>query len=74
VVVYFIRGSGTYIVKINIDSSKMVKHKVSNRIGSLDRVWVAVEGFEEPRVSRIVRTLSSGGGSTLNILSGNELA
>lgn len=40
----------TYIVQINVNASKVVQHKVSNRIGALNGIWVAVERLEEPRV------------------------
>jgi hypothetical protein len=40
----------TYIVQIKVNSSKVMKHEVTNGIGALDGVRVAVEGLEEPRV------------------------
>jgi hypothetical protein len=43
----------TYVVQINVDSSKMVEHKVSYRIGALDRVPVGIKGLKEPRISKI---------------------
>ena len=44
-------GLSTYIVQVNVDAAKVVQDKVSNRISALNRVWVAVKGLEEPRVS-----------------------
>jgi hypothetical protein len=41
---------GTYIVQVNVDTTKVVQHKVSNRVGALDGVGVAVKCLEEPRV------------------------
>ena len=42
--------SSTYIVQVNVDATKVVQHKVSNRVGTLDGIGVAVERLEEPRV------------------------
>lgn len=38
------------IIQVNVDSAKVVEHKVANRIGALDGVGVAVEGLEKPWV------------------------
>lgn len=40
----------THIVQVNVDATKVVQHEVSNGVGALDRVGVAVECLEEPRV------------------------
>jgi hypothetical protein len=45
------RGSCTYIVQVNVDSTKVVQNKVSDGISALDGVRVAVESLEEPWVS-----------------------
>lgn len=42
------------VVQINVNSAKVVQHEVSDRIGALDGVRVAVEGLEEPWVSGTV--------------------
>lgn len=42
--------SETYVIKINVGSAIMRQHKVTNGIRALDRVFVAVESVEEPRV------------------------
>ena len=63
----------TCIVQIDVDTTKVVEHEVSDGVGALDRVWVAVECFKEPRVSGAVsqRRLQR---RTLCLLGGNELA
>ena len=49
----------THIVQVDVDAAEVVQHEVSNRVGALDGVRVAVEGFKEPRVSAgIVSTRS----------------
>jgi hypothetical protein len=40
----------TYIIQVNVDSAKVVQHKVSNGIGALDGVRIAVKGLEKPWV------------------------
>jgi hypothetical protein len=44
----------TYIVQVNVDSTKVVQDKVPNGIGALDRVRIAVKCLEEPWVSDCV--------------------
>ncbi|KAH9872774.1 hypothetical protein J1614_005168 [Plenodomus biglobosus] len=46
-----VKAAVASIVEINVYAAKVVEHKVSNGIGALDGVWVAVEGLEEPGVS-----------------------
>ena len=48
------RGSCTYIVQVNVDSTKVVQNKVSDGISALNGVRVAVESLEEPWVSEQV--------------------
>lgn len=48
------RGSCTYIVQVNVDSTKVVQNKVSDGISALDGIRVAVEGLEKPWVSKQV--------------------
>ena len=48
------RGSCTYVVQVNVDSTKVVQNKVSDGISALNGVRVAVEGLEEPWVSEQV--------------------
>jgi hypothetical protein len=43
---------GTYVVQVDVDSSIVVEHKVSYRIGAHDGVRVAVERLEKPWVPR----------------------
>lgn len=50
----------THVVEVNVDATKVVEHKVSYRIGALDRVWVTVKGLEKPRVSAAVRHCAGG--------------
>ena len=40
----------TYIVQVNVDTTEVVQHEVSNRVGALDGVGVAVERLEKPWV------------------------
>lgn len=40
----------THVVQINVDTAKVVEHKVSNGIRALDGVGIAVECLEEPWV------------------------
>ena len=42
--------SSTYIVQINVNATKVVQHKVSNCIGALDGIRVAIKRVEEPRI------------------------
>jgi hypothetical protein len=42
---------GTYIVQVYVDSAKVVQHKVSYRVGALDRVHIAIKGLEKPWIS-----------------------
>lgn len=37
-------------VKVKIDAPVMVKNKVTNRVGSLDYIFVVVKGVKEPRI------------------------
>lgn len=39
-----------YIVEVNVDAAKVVEHKVSDRVGALDGVGIAVKSLEEPGV------------------------
>jgi hypothetical protein len=48
------RVSCTYVVQVNVDSTKVVQNKVSDGISALNGVRVAVEGLEEPWVSEQV--------------------
>jgi hypothetical protein len=52
------RGSCTYIVQVNVDSTKMVQNKVSDGISALNGVRVAVESLEEPWVSEQISITS----------------
>ena len=45
------RTCNTYIVQVNVDSTKVVQDKVANSIGALDGVGVAVESLKEPWIS-----------------------
>jgi hypothetical protein len=38
------------VVQVDVDAAKVVQHKVSDRVGALDGVRVAIERLEEPRV------------------------
>lgn len=42
----------TYIVQIDIGTAIVGKNEVSDGVGTLNGVLVAVEGFQEPRVLR----------------------
>jgi hypothetical protein len=47
----YLDGAGvTHVVQVNVDAAKVVKHKVADGIGALDRVGIAVKGLEEPWV------------------------
>jgi hypothetical protein len=48
------RGSCTYVVQVNVDSTKVVQNKVSDGISALNGVRVAVESLEEPWISEQV--------------------
>lgn len=43
-------AGSTHIVQINVNTAEVVQHEVSDCVGALDRVRVAVEGLQEPRV------------------------
>lgn len=37
-------------VKVEIDTSVVVEHKVTNHVGTLDNVFIVVEGIQKPGV------------------------
>lgn len=41
---------GTYIVKVNVGSTVVGQDKITDRVGALDGVLVAIEGVKEPGV------------------------
>lgn len=40
----------TYVVKINVGATIVSQHKVTDRVGALNGVFVAIEGLQKPRI------------------------
>lgn len=73
----------TYIIKVNVCSAVVGEHKVTNRVRALNRVLVAIERVEEPRVLfgdkvtclfvcpelfKLAQSAEDDGGKTYNVL------
>ena len=51
---------GNYVVEVDVDASEVGEHKITDCVGPLNGVVVAVKGVEEPRIFRGYETPRSG--------------